>query len=81
MRNFISHTLKDVPAEKRRAIVENCYRHLSVLEEQACMVAPSFLATRSSTTCACSMRSRTRRPSTTMRPGRRSACQSPSGRS
>eukprot|EP00966_Prymnesium_polylepis_P320462 7376848-Prymnesium_polylepis.1 len=39
MRNFISDTLKDVPAEKRRAIVENCYRHLSVLEEQACMTA------------------------------------------
>ena len=39
MRNFIADALKDVPPEKRRAIVENCYRHLSVLEEQACMRA------------------------------------------
>ena len=39
MHSFISDVLKDVPVEKRRAIVENCYRHLTVLEEQACMRA------------------------------------------
>ena len=39
MRNFISDVLKDVPLESRRAIVENCYRHLTVLEEQAAMGA------------------------------------------
>ena len=39
MRSFIADVLKDVPLEKRRAIVENCYRHLTVLEEQAAMGA------------------------------------------
>ena len=39
MRNFISSCLSSVPEKKRRAIVENCYRHLTVLEEQAAMSA------------------------------------------
>ena len=38
MRNFVASCLSSVPAQaKRRAIVENCYRHLPVLEEQAAM--------------------------------------------
>ena len=39
MRNFISDVQKGVPTAKQRAIVENCYRHLTVLEEQAAMTA------------------------------------------
>ena len=39
MRNFIADVLKGVPPERRRALVENCYRHLAVLEEQGAMAA------------------------------------------